>query len=149
MIKGIIFSLLIGLGSNALASGCDPNTFQRGEIVSQFVIHDFGQVDASVAQKLIENMASTHKVALHYWSKTPDIGSFPVRVKIITTAYHGLDTDCGWTKYPSNLLITHLEITSDEQTFFYPDIYKDISPEFQGFDQFIDFRPYDPPPTQE
>lgn len=139
MIKALIFSVFAGLGSNAFASGCDSNFFQSGKVVSQKIVQDFGQPDITTSKILIDRMAAAHKNALHYWDGLPTVNSSNA-IKLVTTTYSGLDTDCGWTKYGSNLSITHLEITSNDGTFFYPDIYKNIDPEFPGSDELIEIR---------
>ncbi len=139
MIEALIFSVLTGLGSNALASGCDSNFFQSGKIVSQKIVQDFGQPDITNSKILIDRMSTAHKNALHSWDELPTINSSNA-IKLVTTMYSGLDTHCGWTKYGSNLSITHLEITSNEGTFYYPDIYKNINPEYSALDELIEIR---------
>lgn len=140
MIKAFIFLLVAGFGSSALASGCDSNFFQNGSVDNQNVVQDFGQIFPSDAQKIIESMNQVHKTALHYWNEPPVLKS-PSRIKVISTTYSGLDTDCGWTKFGSTLTITQLEIESEQGPFYYPDIYKDIYPEFLGQDEYIEIRP--------
>lgn len=137
MINVLIFSAFTGLGFNALASGCDSNFFQSGKVISQKIVQDFGQPDLTTSKTLIDRMKEAHKNALHYWNEQPTVTS-PNTIKLVTTTYALLDTDCGWSKYGSNLSITHLEITSTEGTFFYPDIYKNIYPEFSGQDELIE-----------
>lgn len=140
MIKAFIFLVVAGFSSSTLASGCDSNFFRSGGIIGQKVIQDFGQLTVSDAQKIIESMKQAHKTALHYWNKLP-VPNSPSKIKIITTSYIGLDTDCGWSKFGSTLTITHLEIESKDGLFYYPDVYKDIYPEDLDEDKYIEIKP--------
>lgn len=142
MIKALIFTILAALGTKAIASGCDSNFFQNGEVVSQVIVHDFGQTDPVTTKYLINMMTRAHKNALHYWSEPPALNASS-SIKIVTTKYSGLDTDCGWSKYGSNLSITHLEIKSDKKTILYPDIYANIYPEYSGVDELIELNAFD------
>jgi len=139
MFKVFIFLMAMGCGSITLASGCDSNFFRYGGSVGQKVIQDFGQLSTSDAQRIIESMKQAHKAALHSWSEPP-LQTSPTKLKIISTTYHGLDTDCGWSKFGSTLTITHLEIDSERGLFYYPDIYKDIYPEFLDEDKYIEIN---------
>ena len=141
MIKVIIFSSFLVFGPRASASGCSSNFFQNGDLVKQTIIHDFGVLDISQAQKLIDKMTITHKKSLHYWTEKPQLNSLPLTIKVVTSEYRDLDTDCGWTKYGSTLFITHLEISTKQETFLYPDIFKNIYPEFTGINELIEIRP--------
>lgn len=136
MLKALIFSILTFSYPNLYASGCDSYYFQGGEIAQQKIIQDLGLTPPSAAQEIIENMSKAHKISLKH-RKLPTI-TLVSRIRIITSIYSDLDTDCGWTHYGSSPSITHLEISSPSQEkIYYPDIYHDIYPEFLGENELI------------
>lgn len=132
----IIFMSLIVWMCQVQASGCDPNFFYNGQIKQQIVLKNYGKPSALEGQQLIEEMYLIHRNTLHSWALPPKINEIK-NIKRVETWYDNLDTDCGWSKYGSALVITHLEIESDQGVFLYPDVFKDIYPEYAGPDSLI------------
>lgn len=139
LFKKLILLFVVLKSVKSDASGCDSSFFMSGNIVQQRIIRDYGQLRVFEAQKVINSMYQSHKMALHYWNQQPVLKASS-KLKIIATTYKGLDTDCGWSKFGSILTIIHLDIETEQGKFYFPDIYKDVYPEYQGLDKLIMYR---------
>lgn len=136
MITLVTILTLVFLNFSALASGCDSRYFYKGELISQATIHKINGPKLEELQALSIEIQKAHKNALHYWHTTPKLDNV-TKIKIVSSTYENLDTDCGWSKFGSRLNIIHLKIFRNEGYSYLPDIYKDIDPEFSFPDLLI------------
>ena len=136
MLKLLIYSIIFCLSTHALASGCDSYYLQGGKILNQKTNINYGKLNPDEANELLLQIGKIHSIALFYWTKPPILSSSG-NIKLITSTYNDLDTDCGWSKYGKKLSITHLEISTENEILYFPNIYRDVDAEFTGDDEYI------------